>query len=262
VYSNQTVNKSYANNIEVNVFGGCADQGIVMSDNCFNSKITANIRNITGKGMTVNPTAAAYSPTGNNINLTTSGCATGSLITYEYDSFNSYTVNSIADCTAGGVGDNHSLSIFGSNCTFDVNIKGLTVPNGRGLIFRPTASNNYLSSAIMDDATLVSELEDQGTGNVKNVAYGKSTTASATNIDIPLNCTLLNVTGTTNIQSPNGASVYVGRVITLLFNGSLTVANGFGCLLAGAANFNVTANDTLTLISDGTNWIEVCRSVN
>lgn len=261
-YSNQTVNASYANNIEVNVFGGCADQGIVMSDNCFNSKITGNIRNTTGKGMVVLPSAAAYSPTGNNINLTTSGCATGSLITSEYDSFNSYTVNSIADCTAGGVGDNHALSIFGSNCTFDVNIKGLTVPNGRGLIFRPTASNNYLSSAIMDDATLVSELEDQGTGNVKNVAYGKSTTASATNIDIPLNCTLLNVTGTTNIQSPNSAGAYVGRVITLKFNDSLTVANGLGCLLAGAANFNATANDTLTLVSDGTNWIEVCRSVN
>lgn len=262
VYSNQTVNKSYANNIEINIYGGCVDQGIVMANNCFNSKITANIRGITGRGMTVAPSAAAYSSTGNNISLTTSDCATGSLYTTQYDNFNIYTVNSVADCTSGVSGSYHALDIYGSNSTFNVNIKGLTVPNGRGFVFRPTASNNYLSSAIMDTTTLVSNLDDQGTGNVKNDAYGKSTIVSSTNIDLPLNGTLILLTGGVSISALSGASSYVGRVITLLFSTNTTVVNGSGCLLAGGINFSATANDTLTLVSNGTNWVEVSRSVN
>ena len=263
VYSNQTVNKSYANNIELNVYGGCGDQGIVMSDNCFNSTITANIRSVTGKGMVVNPSASAYSSTGNNIMLTTSDCAISSLTTNEYDSYNTYTVRSVADCTAGSAGDNHCVNIYGSNNTFAVNIKGLPVANGRGFIFRSTASNNYLSSFIMDSVGLVTTLDDQGTNNIKNFGTGYETAASGATLPLTINGTTFKVTGTTGIASLESPSVNIGRQVTLIFDGSLLVTTGSGNIrLAGAANFSATALDTLTLASNGTYWIEVCRSVN
>jgi hypothetical protein len=54
----------------------------------------------------------------------------------------------------------------------------------------------------------------------------------------------------------------VGTEITLKFDGAPTVTNGATLKLAGAANFVATADDVLTLVSDGTAWREKARAVN
>ena len=70
---------------------------------------------------------------------------------------------------------------------------------------------------------------------------------------------LVSVTGTTDISSitPHEG----GYVMALTFAGVLKIVDGAGNLrLAG--DFTTTGGDVLTLVSDGTNWYEVARSVN
>jgi len=68
------------------------------------------------------------------------------------------------------------------------------------------------------------------------------------------------VTGTTNITSVSGTSVEAGTVITIIFDDALTFTDGSNLKLAG--NFVTTADDTITLVYDGSNWYEKSRSVN
>lgn len=76
------------------------------------------------------------------------------------------------------------------------------------------------------------------------------------------------VTGTTNIDCITTTGWTAGSVAYLDFSGVLTVNDSTGGCGANTANVNVsaayttTANDTLTIVFDGTNWVELGRSVN
>jgi hypothetical protein len=85
------------------------------------------------------------------------------------------------------------------------------------------------------------------------------TVASATALGLVTGTRTAFVSGTTNITSII-ASGFACRQVTLIFQGVLTVTDGSNLKLAG--NFVTTADDTLTLACDGTNWTEVSRSVN
>jgi hypothetical protein len=61
---------------------------------------------------------------------------------------------------------------------------------------------------------------------------------------------LVEVTGTTEVKKIS--AVAKGKRVTFLFKGALTVKNGENLKLG--ADFTATANATLTLICDGTNW--------
>ena len=55
----------------------------------------------------------------------------------------------------------------------------------------------------------------------------------------------------------------VGQIIIIKATANITITNGAPIKLNGAANYNMTADDTLTLamFTDQV-WTEVCRSVN
>lgn len=87
--------------------------------------------------------------------------------------------------------------------------------------------------------------------------------ASAATLDPSPFSDFISVAGTTNISTAVATShAYVGREISLKFADVLTLSNGITTKLAGAANFTSSADDVLTLVYDGTNWVEKCRSVN
>lgn len=90
-----------------------------------------------------------------------------------------------------------------------------------------------------------------------NSETGFSEVASANTITLP-NGRLIKVTGTTEIKKVTAGAK--GKVVTLLFAGSLTVKDGENLKLS--ADFSATADDTLTLISDGTNWYETGKAAN
>lgn len=86
------------------------------------------------------------------------------------------------------------------------------------------------------------------------------TVASAATIILPTGFDVIPVTGSTNITSISASAADKGRRVTLVFEGALTVTDGSNLKLA--SDFTTTADDTLTLVCDGTNWFEVGRSAN
>lgn len=85
------------------------------------------------------------------------------------------------------------------------------------------------------------------------------TIPSSATIYVPQEMDNILVSGTTTITSIY-ASQQAGRRITLIFQGVLTFTDGSNLKLNG--NFVTTADDTITLVCDGTNWYEVSRSAN
>jgi hypothetical protein len=86
--------------------------------------------------------------------------------------------------------------------------------------------------------------------------------ASAATITLPVASVpeTVAVTGSTGITSINATLSDTGRIVTLLFTGTLTVTDGSNLKLS--ANFSATPADCLTLLCDGTDWYEVARSNN
>lgn len=68
------------------------------------------------------------------------------------------------------------------------------------------------------------------------------------------------VTGTTNITSITATGITAGTILYIIFDGVLTFTDGSNLKLAG--NFVTTADDTITLLYDGSNFYEIARSVN
>lgn len=90
------------------------------------------------------------------------------------------------------------------------------------------------------------------------------TAASAATVSLPLPRSepiqIVTITGTTNITTLNSVSQWAGKTVVLKFADVLTLTDGGNMRLNG--NFVTSADDTCTLISDGTVWYEVARSAN
>lgn len=69
------------------------------------------------------------------------------------------------------------------------------------------------------------------------------------------------ITGTTAITTLNTCDASnSGRMVRLIFDGILTFTDGNNLKLAG--DFVTSADDTISLVCDGTTWYELARSVN
>lgn len=73
-------------------------------------------------------------------------------------------------------------------------------------------------------------------------------------------CSVHTITGTTAITSMVATEYPVGKPLTLIFASTPTFTDGNNLKLAG--NLVATADDTITLVSDGTNFFEIGRAVN
>lgn len=109
-----------------------------------------------------------------------------------------------------------------------------------------------------EHGVLLRELRDRLNELVDSVK-GIAEVPSEAAIVLPDIYGVFNVSGTTAITSIDGGN-WAGRVITLVFQGALTLTDGENLKLAG--NFVTTADDTITLRCDGTNWYEMARSIN
>lgn len=90
--------------------------------------------------------------------------------------------------------------------------------------------------------------------------FGVNGAAVASAATISISGNVQHITGTTNITSVSGTGVNAGTCSTLIFDGVLTFTDGSNLKLAG--NFVTTADDTITICYDGTNWYETARAVN
>jgi hypothetical protein len=71
---------------------------------------------------------------------------------------------------------------------------------------------------------------------------------------------IFNITGTTKQTSITTSASESGKIIILITASTDTLVDGGNLKLY--ADFEGTANDVLVLISDGTNWYELSRSIN
>lgn len=136
-----------------------------------------------------------------------------------------------------------------------------------------TTSNIF---AAYDNAVLKWSIADGGalTAAARLLGAQGADVASATNLTLGSDGNAFEITGITTIDLISITGWQNGSVVRLVFNESLTVRHGIATsgsnvtiLLAGAANFSATANDTLTLMlcettAGGQAWREVARSVN
>lgn len=120
----------------------------------------------------------------------------------------------------------------------------------------PSAAAN--DTGLGRSAAGVIKITDGSTG-IRGFLGGGTSVASATALPTPTG-RIFHVTGTTNITSITSTAIGAGCIITLVFDGVLTVTDGNNLKLAG--DFITTADDTLTLGYDGTNWYEIARSAN
>lgn len=98
-----------------------------------------------------------------------------------------------------------------------------------------------------------------GSSAIHGFLGGGVAVASATALPLPTG-RVFHVTGTTNITSITATNLASGVIITLIFDDVLTFTDGNNLKLAG--NFVTTADDTITLAFDGTNFYEIARSIN
>ena len=103
--------------------------------------------------------------------------------------------------------------------------------------------------ARLSGANHVAPFEPPATSSVASPAGGTLTLPGGS---------FIKVTGTNNITSVTAS--WVNRRVTLHFAGVLTFTDGSNLKLAG--NFVTSADDTITIVCDGTDWFEVARSVN
>jgi len=104
-----------------------------------------------------------------------------------------------------------------------------------------------------------------GSSGVGALLGSKGTDVVSAN-DVTLgNANFFTVTGNTQLNTIAATDWTAGSVIVLQFSGAPTVKHntagtGASLLLAGAADFAATANDTLTLVYNGTAWVETARA--
>tara|TARA_B100000809_G_C14903840_1_gene447256 strand:- start:376 stop:720 length:345 start_codon:yes stop_codon:yes gene_type:complete len=102
-----------------------------------------------------------------------------------------------------------------------------------------------------------------GTRNQHSAAGIPITIASATTLTIPYPAEYVKVTGTATSTSISATNSFAGRIVTLHFTEAANVNHAGNIKLAGGVPFTTIAADTtLTLACDGTNWVEISRSIN
>jgi len=140
-------------------------------------------------------------------------------------------------------------NVYGDNAF----IGGVFSETGQG--FRGEATGDRLDPSVAGQFSL----KRYSTNLILSFLGAGAAVASATALPTPTG-RIFHVTGTTNITSITSTAIGAGCIITLVFDGVLTVTDGNNLKLAG--DFITTADDTLTLGYDGTNWYEIARSAN
>jgi hypothetical protein len=149
----------------------------------------------------------------------------------------------------------------------NIMVSGGRINSNGGVGFNDFGSRSVLAGALEVKSNTLNNILSSG----NNMIVGPGVTsydigtgdiiASAATITIPGTGSYFAITGTTNIDQINATQNFRGRRITLQFAGILTLNDNVGNLVL-AGNFTTSSADTLSLVYDGSNWIETSRSVN
>ncbi len=143
---------------------------------------------------------------------------------------------------------NHIKEVAGTNQNYSIGGINIIDNQKTGAETMLQAPNASFGDNIGDGALYVSTF---------GRSYGAAVASAAA---IVPSGNIFHVTGTTNITSITSTGIRAGTEIKIIFDGILTFTDGSNLKLNG--NFVTTADDTISLIFDGTNWFETARSAN
>lgn len=149
------------------------------------------------------------------------------------------------------------------------NVKlGLLVSAGSvtGIVNADVDASAAISDTKLDLATIAQAMQFNGavtgasvftmSSNIFKLAKGADVASVAGAMTLGDDGNFFDITGTNAITSITAKTA--GTVVTLQFDSTATLTDGSNLKLNG--NFTGAAEATITLVSDGTNWFEVCRS--
>jgi len=183
------------------------------------------------------------------------GCHFTNFSIYGYPGTNnSYASIYVTDGSAGYEADDNAFSNFEAGNIYYAS--GNKFQNG--ILCDAGTNGNLFSNGTVKNCNST-RVVLKGTSKANNIITDEARDiASAGTVTLLDHGKYFNITGTTNITSVTAS--WSGRIVILKFAGILTFTDGSNLKLAG--NFVTSADDTITLISDGTNWIETGRSAN
>ncbi len=165
-----------------------------------------------------------------------------------------------ASDVAGEAGTiNQAIYVVGSDCALQADNGYVRIGTGATPDVTPGDDDLFVEGTIeVDGAALLDGIVTLNSDIYVAIGTPVASPGGA-ELDIATG-TYFDITGTNNITSIAAADSIAGRIIVLQFDAILTFTDGNNLKLAG--NFVTTADDTITLISDGTNWHEIARSAN
>lgn len=158
---------------------------------------------------------------------------------------------------------NGELAVTGGNAGyFNGNSLRIQVRSDGGYGWSSTTTNNgdsTVDAVLRRNSAGVIRCGDDTANSIRCLLGGGASVASATALPVPTG-RVFHVTGTTTITSITSTNFESGACVTLIFDGVLTFTDGGNLKLAG--DFTTSADDTISLCYDGSNWHETGRSVN
>lgn len=169
----------------------------------------------------------------------------------------------------------HAILINAGNCSIIGGLirnipNGITVANSSSVVVveavafkdiatNPVTINTATSSVFVSNCDFYNFQ-----GQAVSLALKSPTIPSADPLVIPINGDIFNVSGTTGFGRLEYG--WMGRVVTLIFTGSLSVysstgTDGKAIKLNSGSTFNSVSNSTLTLKNNGNQWFEIGRSI-
>lgn len=255
--SNQTVNESHNNQVDITIEGGVTSDAVQIGANVRNCIVNATIKDSGSGGFQlINNATAAYQPSGNIVNLNTSGCNTESAKIGGLN--NVVNIVSNLDGDSGAQGDYYAVTVQGNENSISLKMIDSDPWHTRTISIAAGATDNVIERWTRNDAYQL--ISDSGTRTKFNYSSGIGIDiASATEIGIPNKGDTFYLTGTTGITSMVLSTK--GRLVTLITtDAGLVMTDGGNLRIAG--NFTSTVGSTITLRCGPTYWEEVGRSLN
>ena len=151
---------------------------------------------------------------------------------------------------AGGSVFTQDVFVNGSVEEIQLIVQGHSTQTADLFVVENSAGNDYLH--VDGDGNIHAERELIHRPQ-QSVASGATIALDAGNLFL--------VTGTTSVTTINTCDADSnGRILIIHFNGILTVVNGNNIALADGMDMVTSATDSLSLICEGTNWIEISRT--
>lgn len=238
---NQPVNTGVFNNVvNVSVYNGCSNQGVVVGVKCWANVINAAVYGITGVGVyEIGYGAGSASNPGNNLyNVTTSQCGQQSCKVDGQGS--TWFINSRQDGQGGNTGDYYAVDISGSYNQITASVYDDASPKVRGMALRSGATYNNIID--FQHTTLVTNFENfdisntnqyyfqyfQGVSNVRRTATLNAGWSNSTVVD------------TTYVKDGNGFVHVYG-----------TVTGGTGTIFTLPSGYHPPVTQTFPTIANG-----------